>query len=391
MPHLRILTGGESHGASLIGIIDGIPAGLSLVAEQDINPILSERQKGYGRSYRQKIESDRAQILSGVRFGMTTGAPIALHIENNDWKNWSDKMSVTSIDKDREAVTIPRPGHADLAGAIKYGHMDDLRNVFERASARETAMRVAIGAICSKLLFEIGVVSVSFVKSIGTIEVNTSNTPSTVEELKNKISNSEVRMCDADATTRAIELIEEAKRQGDTLGGIVQAEFYNVPVGIGSHVQWDRKLDANIAQAVVSIQAVKAVEFGDGLNVASQRGSESHDEIRLDNKRITRTTNHAGGIEGGMSNGMPIIVRAAMKPISTLMQPLRSIDLVTSEQTNAHIERSDVCAVPSLSIIVERVVATVLADNVLDTFGGDTMTELQERVTKRRSQEMISK
>lgn len=382
---VRILTAGESHGKELIGIIDGIPSGLELIASRDIDPILAERQKGYGRSYRQKIESDKVEISSGVRFGVTTGAPISIRIQNKDWNNWTEKMSVVPTDVEYDAVTIPRPGHADLAGAIKYGHQSDLRNILERASARETAMRVALGAVCSKLLQEIGVTSLSFVRSIGKVSFDSS-----IQISREAIASSSVRIPDAEITKQAEALIDEAKRNGDTLGGIVQIELYGLPIGIGSHVQWDRKLDGRLAQAVMSIQAVKAVEIGDGLTVASQAGSQSHDEIVVQDKKLTRTTNHAGGIEGGMSNGMPIVIRAAMKPISTLMQPLGSINLATGEPASAHIERSDVCAVPALSIIVEQVVATELASAIIDTFGGDTIDELRERVERRRNQASIS-
>ena len=388
---IRILTAGESHGSELIGIIEGIPSGLNLIASRDIDPILAERQKGYGRSYRQQIESDKATIVSGVRFGLTTGGPIGIRIENKDWKNWTQKMSVEPTVTSYDKVTIPRPGHADLAGAIKYGHTDDLRNILERASARETAMRVALGAVCSKLLNEIGISSVAFVTAVGSVSYKTNKSHKTVDEsFKKAITASRVRMPDESVTTAAEKLIDEAKRNGDTLGGIVQAEFYNLPVGIGSHVQWDRKLDGRIAQAAMSIQAVKAVEIGDGVAVGSQPGSASHDEIMIEGKNLTRNSNHAGGIEGGMSNGMPVIVRVTMKPISTLMQPLHSVDLSSGEAASAHIERSDVCAVPALAIILEQVVATEIASSIIDTFAGDTMQELRNRVELRRTQEKIS-
>ncbi|MBS1903319.1 MAG: chorismate synthase [Bacteroidetes bacterium] len=388
MATLRILTAGESHGEALIGIVEGLPSGLSLVADRDIDPVLAERQKGYGRSHRQTIESDKAEILSGVRFGVTTGAPIAVRIKNKDWKNWTEKMSVTPTETDVARVTVPRPGHADLAGAIKYDHTDDLRNVLERASARETAMRVALGAVCSKLLSEVGIGSVSFVRSIGPVVVDEHRRPASVDDLRSTVSSSAVRMFDAAATESACALIDQAKKDGDTLGGIVQTEFYGLPIGIGSHVQWDRKLDGLLAQSVMSIQAVKAVEIGDGISLAMNPGSADHDEILLQDGRLTRASNHAGGLEGGMTNGMPLIVRAAMKPISTLMRPLRSVDLSSGEPVAAHIERSDVCAVPALAIIVEQVVATTLAAAILDTFGGDTLAELQQRIDARRAKEV---
>jgi len=382
MPQLRYLTSGESHGKSLTGIIDGIPAGLSLEAERDIDPILRERQRGYGRSHRQKIEDDKTEILSGVRFGITTGAPIAIKIENKDWENWQDKMSVVPTDEEITPVTIPRPGHADLAGAIKY-QQKDIRNILERASARETAMRVAIGAVAATFLKELGIVSVSFVKSIGDLSGDASKKLPEIDLLRIILSESDLRMFDSSPEKKAMHLIDKAKKNGDTLGGIVEVHFVGLPIGIGSHVQWDRKLDGLIAQAVMSIQAVKAVEIGGGISLAGIHGSECHDAIEIEDGEIVRSTNNAGGIEGGMTDGMPIIVRAAMKPISTLMRPLQSVNLSTGDAAPSHIERSDVCAVPSLSIIVENVVALTIASALLDTFGGDTMNEVKERVALR--------
>ncbi len=387
MPQLRFLTAGESHGKSLIGIIEGIPAGLSLEAKRDIDPILAERQRGYGRSHRQKIESDHAEILSGVRFGITTGAPIAIQIENKDWENWGEKMSVVPTDVEIKPVTIPRPGHADLAGAIKY-QQSDIRNILERASARETAMRVAIGAVASKFLKELGITSVSFVRSIGGVTV-ADNARKGIHELHSVLQKSELRMYDADAEKKAKALIDEAKANGDTLGGIAETHFFGTPIGIGSHVQWDRKIDGLLAQAVLSIQAVKAVEIGGGISLARILGSECHDAIEINDGEITRISNNAGGIEGGMTDGMSIVIRAAMKPISTLMRPLASVDLATGEPTPSHIERSDVCAVPSLAVIVEYVVAYTLASALLDSFGGDTIDEVKERVALRREQSKI--
>ena len=381
MGRLRFLTAGESHGEMLVGILEGVPAGLSLIAERDIDPILRERQKGYGRSRRQQIELDTAKIISGVRFGVTTGAPIALTIENKDWVRWTERMSVIPIEGEATRVTIPRPGHADLAGGIKYGKERDLRNVLERASARETAMRVAIGAIATTLLKSLNCESIGYVRSVGHVEAIEEADPFAVRD---KINTSPLHMVDSAAEATAIAAIDDAKERGDTLGGIVECVFKGVPVGIGSHVQWDRKLDGQISQAVMSIQAVKAVELGAGLSAAQKDGSETHDPIVVQNGTITRSRNNAGGIEGGMSNGEPIIVRAAMKPISTLMRPLQSVDLATGEATEAHIERSDVCAVPALAIIVEQVVAFTIASALLDTFGGDTVDELRARVSDRR-------
>ncbi len=384
MGRLRILTAGESHGQQLTGILEGMPAGLSLIAERDIDPVLLERQKGYGRGRRQQIEHDTAIILSGVRNGVTTGAPIALSIQNKDWVHWKERMSVEPFRSEVQAVTIPRPGHADLAGAIKYGHASDLRNVFERASARETAMRVALGAIANTLLRALDFESISFVAAIGGI----AGEADTIEDIFNArqiISVSPVRMLSPDAERRAIEKIDQAKSNGDTLGGIVACMIRNVPAGIGSHVQWDRKLDGLLAQAVMSIQAVKGVEIGAGFHASHRFGSEVHDGIGTHDGTISRTRNNSGGIEGGMSTGEPIVLRAAMKPISTLMQPLGSVDLSTGESTKAHIERSDVCAVPALAVIVEQVVALTMASELLETMGGDTMTELRERIKIRRA------
>jgi chorismate synthase len=385
MPQLKFLTAGESHGNSLVGIIDGIPAGLSLEAARDIDPVLCDRQRGYGRSRRQNIENDKAEILSGVRFGISTGAPIAIRIYNKDWENWKDKMSIVPTDQDIDPVTIPRPGHADLAGAIKY-QQKDIRNILERASARETAMRVAIGAIAKVFLNSAGITSIAYVQSIGGISVNEKSRPLVLHELHSLVAASDLRMFDTDAEEKAKKLIDEAKANGDTLGGTIEAHFFGLPIGIGSHVQWDRKLDGLIAQAVMSIQAVKAVEIGKGVSVANLRGSECHDAIGIEEDELVRSSNNAGGIEGGMSDGMPIVIRASMKPISTLMRPLPSVDLATGNAAPSHIERSDVCAVLSLSIIVENVVAFTIAAALLDTFGGDTMQEVKERIALRHEQ-----
>lgn len=386
MPLLRYLTAGESHGRSLVGIIEGMPAGLSLESVRDIDHILAERQRGYGRSHRQKIENDKAEILSGVRFGVTTGAPISIKIDNKDWDNWGEKMSVVPSAIENDPVTIPRPGHADLAGALKY-QQSDIRNILERASARETAIRVAIGAVAAKFLNELGITSFSFVCSIGNIIASEFN--GEYAKHRASVSKSDLRMIDVNAEQKAKALIDDAKKNGDTLGGIVEAHIIGMPIGIGSHVQWDRKLDGLIAQAVMSIQAVKAVEIGGGISVAGIHGSECHDSIRIEEGEIMRTSNNAGGIEGGMTDGMPVIIRAAMKPISTLMRPLSSVDLSTGESAPSHIERSDVCAVPSLSVIVEQVVMFTVASAILDTFGGDTINEVKERVESRREQSKL--
>jgi len=368
----------------LVGILEGMPGGLSLIASRDIDPLLQERQKGYGRGRRQQIENDTARIVSGVRFGVTTGAPIALLIQNKDWKNWSEKMSVLPTDSQEEVrkVTIPRPGHADFAGAIKYNHEADIRNVLERASARETAMRTAIGAIAITLLRECGIEVLAYVRSIGSIEAQKEEY---LTKIKAAIQQSQLRTYDAQIEQAMIREIDLAKEQGDTLGGVVECVVTGVPVGLGSHVQWDRKLDGLLAQALMSIQAVKGVEIGSGFTAARSKGSEVHDSFTLNDNSIDRQSNNAGGLEGGMTNGNPITVRVAMKPISTLMQPLNSIDLLTGEAVKAHIERSDVCAVPALSVIVEAVAGFTIAQSMLETFGGDTMSELKERLLVRHS------
>jgi chorismate synthase len=378
MGRLRYLTAGESHGEMLAGILEGMPAGLSLIAERDIDPILRQRQKGHGRGRRQLIENDKARIISGVRNGVTTGAPIALVIENKDWERWKERMPVTPTEAELTAVTIPRPGHADLAGAMKYGH-EDLRNVFERASARETTMRTAIGGIASTLLRALNFESASYVSAIGGISAEAEM----IDEVFNSreiFSSSLVRMLDRAIEQQVIAKIDEAKASGNTLGGTVECIIRNIPPGLGSHVHWDRKLDGLLAKALMSIQAVKAVEIGAGVHAARSLGSQVHDSIGIREGSIVRGSNNAGGIEGGMSNGEPIVVRVHMKPISTLMRPLDSVDLATGKETEAHIERSDVCAVPALAVIVEQVVALTIASEVLETFGGDTLSELKERV-----------
>lgn len=383
MARLRYFTAGESHGEKLIGILEGIPAGLRLIASEDIDPMLRDRQVGYGRGRRQQIESDKARIVSGVRFGMTLGSPIAIELENKDWKNWNDRMAIGQSEKPGEPVTIPRPGHADYAGGVKYAHTDDLRNVFERASARETTMRVALGAIARKLLSELGIKVYSQVIRIGSVasagfedsELNIQYQSAATSPVRTAVKASESQMRKA---------IDDVREAGDTLGGSVECVVTGVPVGVGSHVHWDRKLDGLIAQAVMSIQAVKAVEIGSGVKAGSLRGSKNHDAFAVNQGQISRTSNNAGGIEGGMSNGESIRVTATMKPISTLMTPLGSVDLATGEVAEAHIERSDVCAVPALSVIVEAVMSLTVADALLDTFGGDTLAELQERVNARR-------
>lgn len=379
---LRYLTAGESHGRALTGIIEGIPAGLPLSSD-DIDGDLGRRQKGYGRGGRMKIESDHAEILSGVRWGESMGSPICLMIENRDWKNWSEGMSA---DKKHagviEPVARPRPGHADLAGAIKYNRKD-IRNVLERSSARETAMRVALGAVAKKFLGEFRIRIGSYVLSIGDEGIEAPINSADKEVLLDMFGTAEkspVRCPDEAASKRMVALIDKAKGEGDSLGGMFEVFAVGLPVGMGSHVQWDKKLDGRISQAVMGIQAVKGVELGTGFEMSRRFGSEVMDEIFYGrggdgSGGFFRKTNHAGGVEGGMTNGMPLLVRAAMKPIPTLRRPLKSVDINTKEPLEAAYERSDVCAVPAAGVIGEAAVALVLADAFLEKFGGDGMGE----------------
>lgn len=388
MGNIRILTAGESHGQGLVGIIEGIPAGLK-ISEDDILKELQRRQMGYGRGGRMKIERDRARIISGVRFGKTLGSPITLLLENKDWKNWQNIMAVEDSGEAIKPVTVPRPGHADYAGAVKYGHKD-LRNIFERASARETAMRVALGSIAKKFLEEFAIKIVSHVLQIHSIRSSFTlanmggknlNTilDFKLEEISHKADNSAVRCIDSIIESQMIAKIDEAKKQRDTVGGIFEVAALHLPVGLGSHVHWERKLDARIAYAMMSIPAMKGVEIGLGFEAASKFGSQVHDQIYYaDEIKYYRSSNHAGGLEGGITNGMPLVVRVAMKPISTLMRPLDSVDIVTKEKAQAHVERSDVCAVPAASIIGEAILALVLADAFLEKFGGDSINEIKE-------------
>jgi chorismate synthase len=382
MNALRFLTAGESHGKGLTGIMEGIPAGLQLSPE-DIDGELKRRQQGYGRGGRMKIEQDRAEILSGVRWGKTMGSPITLFIENKDWKNWKEGMSSQSKHEGSlPPVTRPRPGHADLTGALKYNQRD-IRNILERSSARETAMRVAAGAVAKKLLHEFGISIGSYVLSIGTARMQATGYE-IQEETFTKAESSPVRCPDEFAASEMMALIDRASKNGDTLGGIFEVVAWGVPAGLGSHIQWDTRLDGRIAQALMGIQAIKSVEMGNGLEMAEKFGSEVMDEIYYENNpadeyhhRFYRKTNNAGGIEGGMTNGMPVVVRAAMKPIPTLKKALRSVDIVTKEPIEAAYERSDTCAVPAASVIGEAMVALVLADAFLEKFGRDTLDELK--------------
>ncbi len=374
---MRYLTAGETHGPQLTAIIEGLPSNLPLAAEA-INEQLARRQKGYGRGRRMQIEKDTAQLVGGVRHGKTTGAPVALVVSNNDWKNWTQIMGAEPIPEDSEAkrrVNRPRPGHADLNGGLKY-NQKDLRNILERSSARETTARVAVGAIARELLAQFGVRTVSHVIRIGDVEVSRMDV--TTDELRAITEESPVRVADKEAEARMIEAIDAAKADGDTLGGIVEVIIEGLPVGLGSHVQWDRKLDGRIAQAVVSIQAFKGVEFGIGFEAAKLRGSKVHDEILYaEESGFSRASNRAGGFEGGMTTGMPVVVRGVMKPISTLYKPLQSVDIDTKEVFTAQVERSDTCAVPAAGVIMENVIAWEIASAFMEKFGGDSLEEIR--------------
>ncbi len=372
---LRYCTAGESHGPLLLGILEGMPAGLSLVVD-DMNRDLARRQIGYGRGGRMRIEQDRAEIVSGVRFGRTLGSPIGLLIRNKDWVNWQERMAVAPPRPEGvKAVTRPRPGHADLTGAIKYAH-EDARDVLERASARETAMRVAVGAVTRRLLREFGVAVVSHVVEIGGIMAERGRlTPRQVAE---RAERSDVRCADPAAEAEIKKRIDAARKQGDTLGGVFEVIATGLPSGLGTYAHWDRKLDGRLARALMSINAIKGVEVGMGFAAARAFGSEVHDEIFWSQSRgFYRRTNRAGGIEGGMTNGQELVVRAAMKPISTLYRPLRSVDLKTKQPFKASVERSDICAVPAAAVIGEAVVAFELANAMVEKFGGDSVEEMK--------------
>lgn len=370
---LRYLTAGESHGPALTTIVEGLPAGLPIEADY-INRHLSRRQQGYGRGRRMTIEQDRVRILAGVRGGKTLGSPVCLQIENRDWENWAKTMDPGpgAYTGDR-VVTRPRPGHADLAGALKYGHRD-VRNVLERASARETAARVAAGSLARRLLEEMGVTILGLVVRIGKVEAAIPDLPPDV--LQARAAESRVMCPDAVASLRMMEQIDRIRDEGDSLGGVFEIRAYGVPPGLGSYSQWDRRLDGHLAGALMSIQAIKGVEVGLGFAGAALPGSEVQDEIyHADKRGFYRLTNRAGGIEGGVTNGETIVVRAAMKPIPTLRRPLKSVDLLTRLPAEAAFERSDICAVPAAAVIGEAVVAFELARACLEKFGGDSLEE----------------
>jgi chorismate synthase len=381
---LRMFTAGESHGKALVGILEGFPANVP-VRKDEIDRQLARRQRGYGRGGRMQIEQDEAQVLAGIRFGKTLGSPLALVIWNRDWPNWQEKMDPWEQHPNIEPLTAPRPGHADYPGWFKYRHRD-LRNVLERASARETAARVALGAICRQLLQQFGVGVASHVIEIGGVRAShlpaelsdpRRCTPPVLNELNLRADQSPVRCLDPEAEERMKAAIDRAREEEDTLGGQFEVIAAGMPPGLGSHVHWERRLDARIAHAFMSIPAVKAVEIGLGTELAHVPGSQAHDEILLEAGRIVRATNRAGGLEGGMTNGLPIVVRATMKPLPTLMRPLRTVDLLRREERVAFTERGDVCAVPAASIVGEAMLAFVLADAFCEAFGNDSLEQMR--------------
>jgi chorismate synthase len=371
------LTAGETHGPQLTAIVEGLPSNLTIDFDE-LNYQLRRRQLGYGRGKRMEIEKDMAKIVGGVRHGKTTGAPLAIVIENKDWQNWSHIMSVEPVEGSEEAsrrVHRPRPGHADLNGGLKYQHRD-LRNVLERSSARETAVRVAVGAIARQFLAQFGIKIAGQVLRIGEVEAKRYDLP--IDEIIRRTEESPVRVVDKEAEAKMIEYIDKIKSEGDSVGGVVEVIVEGVPVGLGSSVHYDRKLDARIAMAVVSINAFKGCEFGIGFEAGRLPGSQVQDEILYSRERgFYRATNRLGGFEGGMTNGMPIIVRGVMKPIPTLLKPLASVDIDTKEPFKAQVERTDSCAVPAASVVMEHVVAWEIANAFLEKFGGDSMEEIR--------------
>lgn len=370
---LRFLTAGESHGPALVAIVEGIPANLSLTKDL-IDKELARRQLGSGRGARMKIEKDQVEILNGVRLGKTMGSPITLLIRNKDWENWQEVMSPTATRSKPKKVTTPRPGHSDLAGALKF-EQDDIRNILERASARETAIRVAVGAVAKCLLSELDISILSQVTSIGGIWVKIS--PTGPKNLA-KIDRSLVRCLDEKAAKKMVEVIEKAEKQGETVGGTFEVIAYGVPAGLGSYAQWYLRLDGRLARALMSIPAIKGVEVGEGFRLAEVKGSQAHDEIFFDkSKGFFRKTNRAGGLEAGVTNGEPLVLRAAMKPIPTLGKPLQTVDILSKKKAEAFKERADICAVPSAAVVGEAMVAIELARAVLEKFGGDSLGDLK--------------
>jgi chorismate synthase len=383
---MRYLTAGESHGPQLTTIIEGLPAGMPLLQE-DINVQLSRRQKGHGRGRRMQIEKDTANITSGVRHGLTLGSPVALVVQNDDWTHWTKVMGAEPMDENAEEVkrkiSRPRPGHADLNGALKYGHRD-MRNVLERSSARETTVRVAAGAVAKKLLTLLGIEVASHVVEIGGVRSSVSAYES-IQQLQEITEASPVRCLDPKAEKEMMNAIDTAKENGDSIGGIVEVIVEGMPAGVGSYVHYDRKLDGKLAAAICSINAFKGVEFGIGFEAAHKPGSQVHDEILWsEEKGYYRKSNRLGGLEGGMTNGMPIVIRGVMKPIPTLYKPLQSVDIETKEPFSASVERSDSCAVPAASVVAESVVAWELAAALVDQFYADRFDTLKEIIDEQR-------
>ncbi|MCA9801030.1 MAG: chorismate synthase [Cyanobacteria bacterium HKST-UBA02] len=396
---MRFLTCGESHGPMLVSLLDGMPAGLPVCLDR-VNRELRRRQKGYGRGARQKIETDTANFVGGIRHGITTGAPVGIVIENRDWQNWQTVMSAEPIDSDDDAVAELllkkqikhfRPGHADLPGTLKYGHLD-IRNVLERASARETAARVAAGAVCLELLERFGITVVSHVVQVGDVAARPPAAAS-IEELCEQIEESELSCADPEAVEKMKGLIKEKWQEGDSLGGIIEVMAEGLPVGLGSYTQWDRRLDGRLGQAIMSIQAMKAVEIGDGFKAATLPGSQVHDAIYPsfsdEGLPFTRHTNRAGGIEGGMTNGERLLLRAYMKPIPTLRAGLPSVSYPEFDAHQADYERSDVCAISAASVVCRAMIALVLADCFLEKFGGDSIADVEAALDNYRTQWQI--
>lgn len=381
---LRYLTSGESHGKGLLTILEGLPAGLE-ISEDYINQQLRRRQQGYGRGGRMEIETDTVEIMSGVRFGKTLGSPVGMLIRNKDWENWTKKMSVEAIKEEIEKLTVPRPGHADFAGAVKYSH-DDIRNIIERSSARETAIRTAAGSAARRLLETFNITIASHIIQIGEIRGNIDLSAVDIQGLNKESDKSPVRCIDKNAEPEMMKAIDAAKEKGDSIGGVAEIIACGLPIGLGSHVHWDRRLDGKIAHAMMAIPAMKGVEIGLGFRATSKPGADVHDEIYYDEDRrdtltkgFYRKTNNAGGIEGGMTNGEPVVVRIGMKPIPTLTIPLNSVDMVTKGEEKALKERSDTCAVPAAGVVAEAVLALVLADTFLEKYGNDSIDEMRER------------
>ncbi len=380
MPRLRLLTAGESHGPGLVAILEGLPHGLA-VEQAAIDLDLKRRQGGYGRGGRMKIEKDQVEVLSGLRGGKTLGSPLAMVVRNLDFASWTDVMDpfAPPSGERAKALTRPRPGHADLAGALKLG-LHDARDVLERSSARSTTVRVAAGAVCKALLGACGAQIFAHVTRIGTAVAPPLSSDLDLRVARDRAEKSEVRCVDDAASAQMIEAIKDAQKAGDSLGGVVEVVCWGLVPGLGSHVEWDLRLDGRIAQALMSIQAMKGVEIGLGFQTAERRGSEVHDPIFFDEGSFFRPTNHAGGIEGGITNGEPVVVRAAMKPIPTLARPLPSVDLATKEPFDAQKERTDSCAVPAAAVVAEAALAFVLADALLDKTGGDSMDEVSRNL-----------